>query len=91
MVCTLCPRLCRADRSARAGFCGLGEEMRIARVAPHLWEEPGVLQLRDRRIAAKPYGALFFCKNFFVFCCVVLCVSTICGIIVLYFIRRCCV
>ena len=53
MVCTLCPRMCRADRSARAGFCGLGEEMRIARVAPHLWEEPPVSGSRGT-------GAVFF-------------------------------
>ncbi len=42
MVCTLCPRQCQADRAVRPGFCGLGEEMRIARIAPHLWEEPPV-------------------------------------------------
>lgn len=27
----------------------------------------GILELRDHRIAAKPYGALFFCKIFFNF------------------------
>ena len=40
--CTLCPRHCGADRSVHPGFCGLGEEMLIARVAPHLWEEPPI-------------------------------------------------
>ena len=42
MPCVLCPRMCGADREARAGFCGLGSEMRIARIAPHLWEEPPI-------------------------------------------------
>ena len=42
MACTLCPRSCGADRASRPGFCGLGEEMLIARIAPHLWEEPPV-------------------------------------------------
>ncbi len=42
MNCNLCPRMCGARRSIRPGFCGLGEEMVIARIAPHLWEEPPV-------------------------------------------------
>ena len=42
MACTLCPRGCGADRASRPGFCGLGEDMRIARIAPHLWEEPPI-------------------------------------------------
>lgn len=40
--CNLCPRQCGADRSLQPGFCGLGEEMLIARIAPHLWEEPPI-------------------------------------------------
>ena len=42
MRCTLCPRRCGAERAVRPGFCGLGEQMLIARIAPHLWEEPPV-------------------------------------------------
>ena len=42
MKCTLCPRQCGADRSLQPGFCGLGEEILIARIAPHLWEEPPI-------------------------------------------------
>ena len=42
MRCTLCPRACNADRSTGRGFCGLGTDMLIARIAPHLWEEPPV-------------------------------------------------
>ena len=53
MICTLCPRRCRADRAVRPGFCGLGEEMVVARVAPHLWEEPPISGSRGT-------GAVFF-------------------------------
>ena len=42
MPCMLCPRRCGVNRSERTGFCGLGEEMRIARIAPHFWEEPPI-------------------------------------------------
>lgn len=42
--CTLCPRQCNALRTKAAGngFCGLPSEMRIARIQPHLWEEPPI-------------------------------------------------
>ena len=51
--CSLCPRQCKADRSVRHGFCGLGDQMLIARAAPHLWEEPPVSGTRGT-------GAVFF-------------------------------
>ncbi len=39
--CVLCPRECGADRtSGETGFCGAGADIRIARCAPHYWEEP---------------------------------------------------
>ena len=53
MPCMLCPRRCGVDRSVRPGFCGLGNEMRIARIAPHYWEEPPVS-------GQKGTGAVFF-------------------------------
>ncbi len=40
MICSVCPRNCRADRSISAGVCGAGEKYKIARAAPHMWEEP---------------------------------------------------
>ena len=53
--CTLCPRTCRADRSAGAvGFCGEAEEMRIARAALHPFEEPCLSGTRGS-------GTVFFC------------------------------
>ena len=53
MKCTLCPRACGADRAVKPGFCGLGETMLIARIAPHLWEEPPISGTRGT-------GAVFF-------------------------------
>ncbi|MBC8542189.1 radical SAM protein [Bianquea renquensis] len=63
--CRLCPRQCGADRLAgKAGFCGAtGETVRVARVAPHMWEEP-VLS------GEKGSGTIFFssCSLRCVFC-----------------------
>ena len=55
MQCTLCPRQCGALRTndAGQGFCQLPEGMLIARIAPHLWEEPPVS-------GARGTGAVFF-------------------------------
>ena len=53
MECNLCPRMCEVDREIRTGFCGLGSEMLIARIQPHLWEEPPVSGTRGT-------GAVFF-------------------------------
>ena len=41
-ACTLCPRRCGVDRTDKRGFCGESETMRIARAAPHMWEEPPI-------------------------------------------------
>ncbi|MBE6622523.1 MAG: radical SAM protein [Ruminococcaceae bacterium] len=39
--CTLCPRLCRADRAGgKTGFCRVGSTVLVTRAAPHRWEEP---------------------------------------------------
>lgn len=42
--CRLCPRRCGVDRSEGRsdGFCASDSEMRIARAAPHMWEEPPI-------------------------------------------------
>ncbi len=54
-ICHLCPRNCGAARSETEGkgFCRLPSEMRIARIAPHLWEEPPISGTRGT-------GAVFF-------------------------------
>lgn len=39
--CTLCPRECGADRlHGQTGYCGVTAEIRAARAALHMWEEP---------------------------------------------------
>ena len=38
--CTLCPRKCGVNRYERAGFCGCWTEIKAARAALHMWEEP---------------------------------------------------
>ena len=39
--CELCPRRCGVDRTAgQRGFCGAGENVKIALVSLHQWEEP---------------------------------------------------
>ncbi len=55
MLCTLCPRRCGALRTPEAGrgFCRLPEGMLIARIQPHLWEEPPIS-------GTKGTGAIFF-------------------------------
>jgi len=51
--CTLCPRRCKVDRREKTGFCGMGENPRIARAALHFWEEPCISGTRGS-------GAVFF-------------------------------
>ncbi len=41
-LCTLCPRRCGVDRSVARGFCGMPDEMIVARAAPHYGEEPPI-------------------------------------------------
>lgn len=62
-VCNLCPRACGVDRSARSGFCGVSDTIRVARAAPHYWEEPPIS-------GDKGSGAVFFsgCSLRCVFC-----------------------
>ena len=38
--CTLCPRMCGADRTKAPGFCGASHQIKAARAALHQWEEP---------------------------------------------------
>lgn len=39
--CVLCPRDCHVDRDAgEIGYCGVTSELRVARAALHMWEEP---------------------------------------------------
>ncbi|MDO5382973.1 MAG: radical SAM protein [Eubacteriales bacterium] len=40
MNCNLCPRSCNVDRNVKTGFCMMNNEIRAARAALHMWEEP---------------------------------------------------
>jgi putative pyruvate formate lyase activating enzyme len=65
MICNLCPRKCNAIRNEKEGkgFCGLSDNPKVARIAPHLWEEPPIS-------GSKGSGAVFFsgCTLRCVFC-----------------------
>ena len=64
-ICTLCPRECAALRSEKSGsgFCGMGTLPKVARIAPHFWEEPCIS-------GTKGSGTVFFsgCVLGCVFC-----------------------
>lgn len=51
--CELCPRRCRVDRVNRLGFCGAAENLRVALVSLHQWEEPCLVGERGA-------GTIFF-------------------------------
>lgn len=63
-ACRLCPRHCMADReNGKYGFCGETEQVRVARAALHMWEEPCIS-------GEKGSGTVFFtgCTLRCVFC-----------------------
>lgn len=55
MICKLCPQKCSVykDTSTYSGKCGVSSNIKVARIAPHFWEEP-VLS------GEKGSGAVFF-------------------------------
>ncbi|MGN0489498.1 MAG: radical SAM protein [Ruminococcus sp.] len=55
MICNLCPRGCNAERLENKGngFCRMGYLPKVARIAPHMWEEPCIS-------GTKGSGAIFF-------------------------------
>jgi len=61
--CRLCARRCGVDRTVRAGRCGMTAEIKVARAALHMWEEPCLSGTRGA-------GAVFFsgCPLGCVFC-----------------------
>lgn len=62
-ICNLCPRECGVNRENTVGYCGADNNIRIARAAPHMWEEPCISGKRGS-------GAVFFsgCTLHCVFC-----------------------
>lgn len=61
--CTMCPRHCLRDRTKEKGYCGADNNIRIARVGLHEWEEPCISY-------GKGSGTVFFsgCSLKCVFC-----------------------
>ena len=51
--CPLCPRHCLIDRTKQIGYCGVGDNIKIARVGLHEWEEPCISY-------GKGSGTIFF-------------------------------
>ena len=51
--CQLCPRTCKINRTITTGFCGCTDEIKAARAALHLWEEPCIS-------GTKGSGTVFF-------------------------------
>ena len=64
-ICSLCPRNCKAKREHNKGFgyCKMGTNPKIARAAPHKWEEPCIS-------GKNGWGTIFFsgCVLSCVFC-----------------------
>lgn len=64
MGCNLCPRSCNAGREqGKTGYCGMPQDIYIARAALHMWEEPCIS-------GESGSGAVFFtgCPLRCVFC-----------------------
>ena len=68
--CQLCPRTCKVNRQLATGFCGCTNEVKVARAALHMWEEPCIS-------GKKGSGTVFFsgctlkccfCQNFQINC-----------------------
>ena len=66
MQCDLCPRNCKINRDVSNGYCGVSNNIKIARAALHFWEEPIIS-------GDKGSGTIFFsgctlkcvyCQNF---------------------------
>ncbi len=52
--CMQCPRKCGCNREQTIGFCAQRNQFRIARAAPHFWEEPAISGCNGS-------GTIFFC------------------------------
>ena len=64
--CRLCPRRCGADRThGGTGVCGASGSIRIARAAPHYWEEPCISGVNGSGTVFFSHCALrcVYCQN----------------------------
>ena len=56
MLCDICPRACKIDRSKQTGFCGQSGKVKISKVMFHHYEEP-IISGEEK---SKGSGAIFF-------------------------------
>ncbi len=70
--CSVCPRNCNANRQTQLGFCKAPNEMKVAKIMVHEWEEPYLTNICSKT-GPKGSGAIFFsgcnlrcvyCQNF---------------------------
>lgn len=54
--CNICPRNCNVCRDQKLGFCGADNNLKIAKVMLHQWEEP-LVSGNDKNRGS---GAIFF-------------------------------
>ena len=53
-TCTLCPNLCKIDKSTQKGLCGTGDKIYVAKYYLHPYEEPAIS-------GDNGSGTVFFC------------------------------
>lgn len=53
MICKICPRQCNIDRKNNVGFCGMNQNIKLAKADVFLWEEPVISGTNGS-------GAIFF-------------------------------
>ncbi len=59
--CTLCPRMCRRDRTVSKGYCEAGDKIKVARAGLHFWEEPCISGIDgDKLTPQRGSGTVFF-------------------------------
>lgn len=76
MKCTICPRNCNVDRTTSVGFCSTPQDIYVAKIMLHHWEEP-IISGTEKDAGS---GAIFFagcnlkcvyCQNYDIAnCCV---------------------
>ena len=60
-LCNLCPRKCNIDRTNNVGFCNSSENLKIAKVMIHYFEEPIISG--DNNLTQNGSGTIFFLNS----------------------------
>lgn len=59
-LCNICPRNCNVDRDKNFGFCKSLNQIKIAKVMKHYFEEPLISGTKEDGTLANGSGAIFF-------------------------------